>query len=363
MKTGISLYFSNGMDKNKEMIEKAIANGVTYAFTSLNIPEENEINYRSDIQSLLELCRRGNLSLIVDVGPETLEKLGVQSIEELEETGIHYLRLDYGFTAAETVRLSEKFHVVFNASTITEEEIMEWKKAGADFTRFVACHNFYPKQFTALSMQRVKEINFRLKILGFTTMSFVPGDSILRGPLMEGLPTVEEHRYRKEEILLNMLELYMEGASDVVLVGDVDISQKNWHAIKCLSEGYVELHADISPPYQFIMEGIHHDRPDSSEMIFRSQESRMYSQEIIPEQEFATTDRIELTREWSVGGRQIGSICISNSKYLRYMGELEIARLNLPGDDRLNIIGEIKEADRKYLPFIKYGMGIKLLSE
>ncbi len=361
MKTGISLYFSNGIEKNKEMIEKAIEHKVGYVFTSLHIPEETGIDYRTDIKELLELCKAGNLHMIVDVGPETLDKLGAKSIDDLEDTGISYIRLDYGFSSQETVRLSEKFHVVFNASTITEDEIKEWKIAGADFTRFTACHNYYPKQFSALSIQRVKEINFRLKILGFTTMAFVPGDSVLRGPIYEGLPTVEGHRNKKEEVALNMLELYMEGACDVVLVGDVDISQKNWHAIRCLSEDYVELQADLSSEYDFIKDIIHHDRPDSSEMIIRSQESRFYKQEILSQPVVADSDRIELIGEWQEDGRQTGSICISNNKYLRYMGELEIARLNLPGDERLNIIGEIIESDRKYLPYIRNGLGIKLL--
>ena len=55
------------------------------------------------------------------------------------------------------------------------------------------CHNFYPKQFTALSLESVREINRRLRCLGFDTMGFVPGNKELRGPLQEGLPTVEEH--------------------------------------------------------------------------------------------------------------------------------------------------------------------------
>ena len=159
-------------------------------FTSLHIPEESGVDYQREVQKILSICKEGKLKLIVDVGPETFEKLGIQTIEELEQFGISHVRLDYGFTAEETVRISRKFHVVFNASTITDENLTEWKLAGADFSQFAACHNFYPKQFTALSLKRVREINQRLKYNGFTTMAFVPGDQELRGPLCEGLPTV-----------------------------------------------------------------------------------------------------------------------------------------------------------------------------
>ncbi len=349
MNTGISIYFSNGMEKNERIIKKAIKNGVKYAFTSLHIPEETGVDYRSDVKKLLTLCRDGGLNLIVDVGPETLEKLGTDNIFELKELGITHVRLDYGFDAKETVKISQDFYVVFNASTILEEELLEWKRYGADFTRFAACHNFYPKEFTALSLKRTKEMNQRLKYLGFTTMAFVPGNLELRGPLFEGLPTVEEHRKRKDQVLLNMLELYYKGSCDVVLIGDVDVEEKDWKDIQCLSRGYVELKADILPAYEFVRDIIHHDRPDSSEYVIRSQESRQYKQEV-------KAQKADLPQV-----RKQGSICISNENYLRYMGELEISRVDLPGENRVNLIGQILDTHLKYLPYIQKGLGVKLV--
>ena len=142
----VLLILVNIQKKNEQIIRKAIASGVEYVFTSLHIPEESGVDYHREVQKILSICKEGNLKLIVDVGPETFEKLGIQTIEELEQFGISHVRLDYGFTAEETVRISRKFHVVFNASTITDENLAEWKLAGADFSQFAACHNFYPKQ-------------------------------------------------------------------------------------------------------------------------------------------------------------------------------------------------------------------------
>ncbi|MDW2796099.1 MupG family TIM beta-alpha barrel fold protein [Clostridium boliviensis] len=348
MKTGISIYFSNEMEKNEKLIKKAVKNGAAYAFTSLHIPEETGVDYRQGIRQLLNCCREAKLNLIADVGPETYEKLGVANMEELKSLGITHVRLDYGFSPREVVEISKSFHVVFNASTIMEEELLEWKRYGADFTRFAACHNFYPKQFTALSLNQVKEINSRLKYLGFTTMAFVPGNLILRGPLFEGLPTIEAHRNSRDEVAYNMLELFMGGDCDVVLIGDVDIKEQDWEAVNCISRGYVELEADLLPEYEFVRDQIHHDRPDSSEFIFRSQESRLYQMDIEPV-------------ENEMRFRKAGSICISNRKYARYMGELEIARVDLPMDERLNVIGQIKEKDLKFLTYIQKGFGVKLI--
>ncbi len=349
MNTGISLYFSNGIEKNIRLIKKAVENGVKYAFTSLHIPEETGVDYCDHIQKLLGVCKEANLNLIVDVGPETLEKLGIKHLGDLKDLGITHVRLDYGFDAEETVQISKTFHVVFNASTITEEELWKWKTCGADFTRFAACHNFYPKQFTGLSLRQTREINQRLKYLGFATMAFVPGNRELRGPLFEGLPTIEEHRERKHEVLLNMLELYYDGLCDVVLTGDVDAEEKDWKDINCLSHDYVELKAEVLPSYEFIRDIIHHDRPDSSVYVIRSQESRQYKLEIKPGEESNAQIRKQ------------GSICISNENYLRYMGELEIARIDLPEEDRVNIIGQVHDTHIKYLPYIQKGLGVKLI--
>ena len=87
MKTGISLYFSNGVEKNEAIIRKARKAGIRYAFTSMHIPEETGIDYRGDARKLLEQCRDAGINLIVDVSPVTLEKLGCASFDELLSLG------------------------------------------------------------------------------------------------------------------------------------------------------------------------------------------------------------------------------------------------------------------------------------
>lgn len=347
MKTGISLYFSNGVEQNERLIEKARKAGIHYAFTSLHIPEETGVDYSAASKMLLKQCKEAGINLIVDISPVTLEKLGCASFDELLELGITYIRLDFGFTAGETVALSEKFHIVFNASTISRKDIQDWRAAGADFTRFAACHNYYPKPYTGLSLAHVAEINRRLHCLGFTTMAFVPGNARLRGPLCEGLPTVEEHRYTKDEVLLNMLSLY-QADCDIVLVGDNEVTEDVWPQLTGLGEGYVSLRADIRPGYEFEQELIHHDRPDSSEYVIRSQESRLHCK------------GKHITPDPQAAARTTGSICIANDGYLRYMGELEIARTDMPAEPRINIIGQVAEEDKKYLPYIRDGLGFRL---
>ncbi len=347
MNVGISLYLGTGYDKNKEIIEKAKRAKVSYAFTSLHLPEEKVEDYKNEVNSLLRLCSDGGIKLIVDIGPRTIEKLGLNCIQELKTTPITHIRPDYGFSMKEISELSKDFYIVFNASTLSSEELQELKSLGTDFSKLLAGHNFYPKPLTGLSLERVREINLKLRYQGIKTQGFIAGDLIKRGPLFDGLPTVEEHRY--EDGLLSILQLRSVGACDIVLVGDVDITPELWDKIGRLNEGYVELPAKISEEYSFVKDMIHHDRPDSSSFIIRSQESRGYASEGKP------------FKKEGAAKRDKGTITIGNEEYLRYSGELEIARIDLNPEEKVNVIGKVEEGYLKYLDYIDEGLGFKFV--
>ena len=348
MNTGISLYCGTGEEKNEEIIEQAAAAGIRCAFTSLQIPEEDRVNKHDAAEKMLSVCKKFGLHLILDVGPNTAENLGCRSPYDLQDWGVTHIRLDDGYSPQQAAELSRIFHIVFNASTVSAAEINEWKKSGADLTRFTACHNYYPKPWTGLSLNYVAQINRRLKTYGFQTMAFVPGDGILRGPLYEGLPTIEMHRRRKD-VVLNALELFMDAACDMVLIGDVSLSEKSWDAWADLSRGFVSLPAELDPRYQYLAATVHHDRRDSSDYVFRSVESRG----IDP----FDSSLLEPAEEREC---EAGDILLSNSAYKRYQGELEIARVVLPPDPRVNVIGHIDKQALPYLPYLRNGLGVRL---
>ena len=114
-------------------------------------------------------------------------------------------------------------------------------------TRFAACHNFYPKPYTGLALEDIARVNLRLAALGFEIMAFVPGDANVRGPVFEGLPTVETQRGRASKVALNMLELAHGADCDIVLVGDPDLSDAGWAQFAQVSAGYVDLQCELEP--------------------------------------------------------------------------------------------------------------------
>ena len=317
MKTGISIYLSSPLQDIERTIERGAAAGARYAFTSLHIPEDGGAAYADKVRHVLSLLSARGIALIADVGPRTCDLLGLERIEDLRDLGLEYLRLDYGFSTQRVAELSGVFRIVVNASTALED---------------------------------IARTNLRLAALGFEIMAFVPGDANVRGPVFEGLPTVEAQRGRASKVALNMLELAHGADCDIVLVGDPDLSDAGWAQFAQVSAGYVDLQCELESGYAYVRGQIHHDRPDSSALIFRSQESR------------TTLKPDSVPTDTGAGvPRKTGSIAVSNSGYGRYEGELEIARVDLPGDERMNVAGHITPEAMELLPFIKRGFGVRFV--
>ena len=349
MRTGISLYLSNGYEYNARMVDKARRAGVRCAFTSLQIPEESGIDCRGAAARLLGLCREAGISLMADVSPDTPAKLGCDSLDDLVRLGVTHVRLDAGFDVPRVAELSRRFHVAFNASTISDDDVAAWRAAGVDLARVAACHNYYPKRWSGLSLRRVASATARLKALGIEVMAFVPGDADLRGPLHEGLPTVEGHRGDTGiGLVRDMLELF-DARCDVVLVGDSDVSDIVWRRMGELNRGYVTLHAMLDEAFSYLYGRPQHDRPDSSEFLIRSPESRGWDMPVSAAGSRARTFSCEA-----------GAVVVGNEAYGRYAGEVGIARQPLELDGRDTLAGWVCAEDRPLLPFVTCGRGFVL---
>ena len=163
MKTGISIYLSSPLQDIERTIERGAAAGARYAFTSLHIPEDGGAAYADKVRHVLSLLSARGIALIADVGPRTCDLLGLERIEDLRDLGLEYLRLDYGFSAQRVAELSGEFRIVVNASTVSSDEIASWREAGADVTRFAACHNFYPKPYILHQIHQILSL-FQFRI-------------------------------------------------------------------------------------------------------------------------------------------------------------------------------------------------------
>ncbi len=235
----------------------------------------------------------------------------------------------------------KKSEIGINASTFNEEELKELLLLNVKRENVQAWFNFYPSPDTGISQQFLEQQVRMFKKYGFTTQAFFSGDENLRGPLYEGLPTLEKQWYYSP--LASILELQNMGV-DLVYVGDGGISEDSLKQIDTYkNKKQILLHTKKCENgdkdlYDYVL-GKHNQRPDPAEYVVRCEDSRLHPVPVI--------------KKNNTGKRYIGDITINNDKYQRYMGEIQILKVNLPASEKVNIVGKIIEKDIPLINLIK----------
>ena len=327
---GFSIYPSNSLEDSLTWIEAYAKAGFSFAFSSLNIPEATKDT--SHLKKLLQSCQRYKISVFVDINRQSLDNYGKDGLAEL---GIEALRFDDGISVQEMAELSKYFFIVLNASTLTKELIVDLMEVGVDLKQVIACHNYYPKPYTGLSLNKVKEMNEQLHQYDIPVISFIAGQE-KRLPIFEGLPTIESHRQMPP--LLAALESLIAGKSDYICVGDNALSENSLTLLYYLSQGVVPLLTNLPENLKGI---IFENRQDNSDYVIRAATSRQQLK--------------NLTFEGETKLRHRGDIVIANEKFLRYQNELEICLTDLPQDERQTIVGQIQPDSLGLLNFIQGG--------
>lgn len=335
---GKSIYLS---DLQNDQL--AIEENVDIYFTSLHIMEEFSEDYGKRAKELLEYLKKAGKKVMVDISSRGLEKLGYESLEAFAaQTGVYMIRCDFGIEQEEMLKASAYCALAVNASTLDYRFAERLRKAGAEVW---AVHNFYPRPETGLDEEFFMERNLRLKELGIKTAAFITGDARKRGPLYEGLPTLESHRTLPPYLqYLQMVETYR---MDMVLVGDPGLSEGQMKLIeRKKQENVISVPVDLDERYKDLYGKVWTIRQDSPKWIARLNESRSYA---------AIGKKIaaENCRE-----RAAGSITIDNEKYLRYSGEIQIVRETLKADERVNVIGRVPPEYRVILESLGRGKKI-----
>ena len=349
MAFGISVYpgLDNTPEENVALIRRAASLGVTRLFTSLHIPEHNKAAFADELHAILDAARDARLDLIADITPESADILGLSACtpEAFHAFGIHTLRLDDGFDASAVASFTHSetdANIQINASTISESFLAELSKNGAKFSRLEALHNFYPRKNTGLSIRAFAEQTALLQSFGIRVGAFVPTQTgKKRGPLFDGLPTLELHRDFSVDLAVR--HLIALGVDDIFLSDSLPTNDE----LSALANAIPDLVALRAVPTvksdalrQFFSAPFT-ARPDEARDAVRAVESRQRAKEL----------RLSLSPEHTTD-RPFGAITVDNVDYLRYAGELQIIKRPLPADPRTNVIAHIREEERFLIPCI-----------
>ncbi|GEK33382.1 MupG family TIM beta-alpha barrel fold protein [Kurthia sibirica] len=303
--------------------------GFDRVFTSLHIPEYDLASSWQVFQQLIALCKDLKLQLMVDVSREIMEKLPM-SADELSDLGVRGLRLDDGFSIMEIAQYCKRFQVALNASTITVDMVRELQDLKVNFSHIEAWHNYYPRRNTGLDAFFLLNQNTFLHEVHVKVVAFVMGDQQLRGPMYEGLPTLEKHR--NSAVFANALELINRYSVDEIMIGDPSISRKAMRQFESYySEKVMMLTVAFNGDYVPITHCVFTSRPEIARDVIRLQESRS----LFYNHQFTGT----------VCERKIGDITINSQELLRYSGEINLVKQHIPLDAFVLKIGRIIEED------------------
>jgi len=334
-----TLGYSQYLSTFDEQIDKLSPSkeGESLVFVSLHMPEEMDQDYADNCKAMLKKLRNLGFRIIADVSKRSLEAFGVKTLEELKiELKLDILRIDFGFSEEEIRHYAKKYPVGINASLITEESV---KSLFEDAVEVYAIHNFYPRPETGLDSDQFEKLNAMLKEKHIKVVAFIPGDHYLRGPIFEGLPTLENHRGVAPYVAF--LDMTLRYGIDYVFIGDGVIES---HQVEWIDTYLEEKIFTIPVVFEESAESLYGKtytiRKDSPQSLMRLQESREYANAGETIQPQRTIQRLK------------GSITMDNLRYKRYSGEIQITKKDYPADERVNVIG--------YIP-IKYQLILEII--
>lgn len=343
----ISVY-AKGTPEDWERIENYLSLSKKYGcvdvFTSAHMPELSLQDQLKVLSRLTGLVHKNKQKLTIDFGGHSLLYIleNKKECDFLRHCSVDAIRLDYGYDPKIMVKIFNKLNVsefAWNASTMAENEILDFWKVSSKYSNFkiTGCHNFYPLKYSGLDEDFVIAQNLKFHTLQIPVTLCVPCFTNPRGPLYEGLPTIESHRYFSFEKCL--LESFKENMADMLLIGDEFLSKADFDQIFSIQNRnpleirIVELEGISNVEKSILYEKPHQIRYDSNSIIFRSQTSR----------EMAEPGK--LIEPGHIFDRYYAYITINNNNYGRYSGELQFVWSNLSADRRVNVVAKVCNKD------------------
>ena len=343
---GFSLYLSTFEDQ-RPALDLWAGTGAPI-FLSLHISEEFDATYCQRAREICHLLAVFGFRTIADVSVKTLQQFGCESLRSLaRDLKLWGLRIDYGFSATEIGEMATQMPIVLNASTTS---VADARRIAAKGREVFALHNFYPRPETGLDEEYLMETTQKLRAAGLSVQAFIPGDTLLRGPLHEGLPTLEAHRHVLPSAAFVDMALRF-GMEDIFLA-DPGLSEKEHRRIAHFcNTGIICVPAKLEDDWAHLYGKVFTCRIDSPRWLIRFQESRTYS------------CQGDIVEPKNCTARRRGSITVDNKHYGRYSGELMLMREDLKADERVNVIGSVPENAQLLLDRIDRGAKFMLVEE
>lgn len=317
-------------------LELAASVGINSVFTSLQLPESDKTELLSEFPIMVKKAHSLGMMVDADIGERSarLFGIGLHDFDAFRDLGLDIVRLDNGYTPEKIVEASYNKHgliVEINAAHITDEGLSQLVSLGINKEKIHFCHNYYPMRYTGFSFEETKKNNDLIHKHGFRVGGFIASATHHRMGCGFGLPTIENHRYIKP--FASVQEGYLAGYDDMYFGDDfADVSE-------------LEILVNTDPSIvKFRME------PCVDDAIFDWLLGRELLQTQCGLEMMVRSNFDKCTYPGYVDGlksapRRRGDVTVCKSAYLRYKGEIQIVRKDMPEDPDMATIGRVIEDD------------------
>ncbi len=337
-----------------EFLREALRRGCRLVMTSLHLPEMDLERARGECVAVAAETRAAGAFFFGDISMRTLAHFGStpHNLRRLASLGLDGVRPDYGFDADELAGIALGGHLalVLNASDVRQAILDTLAARSCPLAGAWAIHNYFPRPETGISLKRLIATARDLKPYGLRIGAFVASRRVRRGPLYEGLPTIEDFRCAPCGDAAKML--YASHAVDAVMLADPSLDVTELADLQAAAgRNVVQIRARRtglpSEAERQVMEAIH-TCWGLSDALVRTGNPTLVT----------AADRVAPR---NVVPRPAYSITIDNERYPRFAGTLHVTRQDLPADPRVNLVGVIEPADRPLVELLEPGDQFQLV--
>ncbi len=351
---GISIYpEKEELKKTLDYIDLASKYNFKRVFTCLLSVTGSKQEIKEQFSTIIKYARNKGMEVILDIAPSIFDKLDISynDLSFFNEIGASGIRLDESFDGVKEGELTEnKFglDIEINMSANNPKNLHNVLKYVKNKNKLIGCHNFYPMEFSGLSLECFTNTSTHFKKHQIRTAAFVSSQSANHGPWLimdKGLCTLEMHR--NLPITTQVKHLLMMGLTDDIIIGNAFASKEELKAISEINVNYpvfdVEVSANIlDVEKEIVFESTHTYRGDFSDYLIRSTESRI---------KYKNSNFIQHDTELNC---QKGSVYICNNNFAHYKGELHLIKVDHPNNlIRKNLVAKIVPHEIFLLDYLK----------
>lgn len=382
---GISVYPDfDSIEVIKKELDVAKSLGYSIVFTSIQLGalgfENTEVGINDRFMFLFEYCHELGLEIHADINGKMLKYLGAtpDNLEVIHQLHIQVLRLDGGFTDEEVALMTKNYYGISieeNASMLhfPKKRIETVVKQG-NIEQYCSCHNFFPLNDTGLSYEDALYSTKLFKSYGINVGIFIGSlySSKELNSIGRGIVTIEQQRYLPSHV--QAMELFAIKDYDYVIFGDSHPSIEELSRVSEVAQNdsfeiiqqkydvsYVEeydCHYCLELPVWFNQDIDQELKEKLTSMVLVAR--RDQPNQLIRAEQSRGLANIPVNLPIK---RNAYSLTMHNHLANRYMGELQIPFVDLPSEEYVNVIGQVKPYAYHLVELLKYGKVAFVLKE